>query len=344
MFLPATSSPHIRGRGHTNQLMHRLMLACVPAIVVSSLFFGIGPILNILLAMLFATGFEAAMLSLRQRSASFGLKDGSALVTGLLLGFALPPYSSWWLILVAVFFAIVFGKHLFGGLGQNPFNPAMVGYVVVLVSFPVAMTSWPAANGLSIADGLGKVFLGIEQADGWSQATVLDSLKNNQGLTLAELWADYQGFGWVSSSSSELINLALLAGGIYLLRKRVFTWHAPVGMLLSLGLMSLLFWNGNGSESNGSPLFHLFSGATMLGAFFIITDPVTSATSNHGRLVFGIGVGVLLYIIRAWGGYPDAVAFSVLIMNMCAPTIDYFTRPRTYGHRKAKRGFGTGGK
>lgn len=342
MFLPATSSPHIKHGGHTSKLMRHVMLATVPAILVASYFFGIGPLLNIVQAMLYAVIIEAIMLALRQRSASFAIKDGSALVTGLLLGLALPPFSSWWLILVAAGFAMVFGKHLFGGLGQNPFNPAMVGYVVVLISFPVAMTSWPVPHGISAADGLSHVFLGQPWADSWSQATVLDTLKNNQGLTLAELWSEYPDFGWFSSSTSELFNIALLLGGLYLLRRGVFTWHAPAGMLLALGVMSLLFWNGSGSGSNGSPLFHLLGGATMLGAFFIITDPVTSATSNQGRFIFGLGVGLLLYIIRTWGGYPDGVAFAVLIMNMCAPTIDHFTRPRTYGHRKAKRGFHSG--
>ncbi|MEQ0918690.1 RnfABCDGE type electron transport complex subunit D, partial [Pseudomonas aeruginosa] len=119
-------------------------------------------------------------------------------------------------------------------------------------------------------------------------------------------------------------------------------WHAPLGMLAGLFAMSLLFWNGSGSDSHGSPLFHLFSGATMLGAFFIVTDPVSGATSNRGRLVFGLGVGVLTYVIRTWGGYPDGVAFAVLLMNLAAPTIDYYTRPRTYGHRKAERGFKAG--
>ncbi len=140
----------------------------------------------------------------------------------------------------------------------------------------------------------------------------------------------------------ELVNLAFLAGGLFLLWRKLFTWHAPVGMLGGLFVMSLLFWNGSGSDSHGSPLLHLFSGATMLGAFFIVTDPVSGATSNRGRLVFGIGVGVLTYVIRAWGGYPDGLAFAVLLMNLAAPTIDAFTRPRTYGHKKPEQGFKAG--
>ena len=154
--------------------------------------------------------------------------------------------------------------------------------------------------------------------------------------------SDGVALGHFGGIGSEVVNLAFLAGGLFLLHKRLFSWHAPVGMLGALMLMSLVFWNGSGSDSNGSPLFHLLSGATMLGAFFIVTDPVSSATSPRGRLIFGAGVGVLVYVIRAWGGYPDGVAFGVLLMNLAAPTIDYYTRPRTYGHRKAERGFKLG--
>lgn len=342
MFLPHVSSPHSTNSNHTQLMMRKVLLAAVPGLLVSCYFFGLGPLLNVGLSLLFATAFESIILRLRHKPIAFHLNDGSVWVTALLLGLALPPFSPWWLVLVATGFAVVFGKQLFGGLGHNPFNPAMLGYVVALVSFPVDMTSWPAAHSVSSADGLAHVFLGTPWLDAWSQATVLDTLKNNPGLTLPELWQDFSGFGWLSSRSSEWTNLAFLLGGLYLLQQRIFTWHAPVGMLAALLVMSLVFWNGTGSASNGSPLFHLFSGATMLGAFFILTDPVTSATSTRGRLLFGLGAGVLVYVIRAWGGYPDAVAFSVLLMNLCAPTIDYFTRPRTYGQRKAKRGFNSG--
>lgn len=342
MFFPPQSSPHTTDKTHTNVLMLHVILATIPAFLVSSYFFGIGPLVNILLCSVFALTLEAIAIRLRKRTLSFALKDGSVLVTAVLLGLALPPFSSWWLVLIAISFAVLFGKHLFGGLGQNPFNPAMLGYVVVLVSFPVAMTSWPAPQTLNTSDALAHIFLGTPWLDAWSHATVLDTLKNNHSLTLQELWQDYPYFSWFSSASSQWTNLAFLLGGAYLLYQRVFTWHAPAGMLLALFVMSLLFWGGSGSASNGSPFFHLLSGATMLGAFFIITDPVTSATSNQGRFLFGLGTGLLIYIIRTWGGYPDAVAFSVLLMNLCAPTIDYFTRPRTYGHKKAKRGFNPG--
>ena len=339
MALPRITSPHAKGSNRTQQVMLQVMLATVPGILALTWLFGAGTLYNLLWASACALGFEAAILALRKRPLGFFLKDYSALVTAVLLALALPPYSPWWLTLIACGFAIVFGKQLYGGLGQNPFNPAMLGYVVVLISFPLEMTRWPAPHSVDLLGGLQQV-LGLAQLpDGWVQATALDALKVNKSLTMDELWQQNPAFGHFGGMASEAVNLAFLAGGLYLLHKRLFTWHAPLGMLAGL---ALLFWTGSGSDSHGSPLFHLLSGATMLGAFFIVTDPVSGATSNLGRLIFGIGVGVLVYVIRAWGGYPDAVAFAVLLMNLAAPTIDYYTRPRTYGHRKPSRGFKLG--
>jgi electron transport complex protein RnfD len=342
MALPRITSPHAKGSNRTQQVMLQVMLATVPGILALTWLFGAGTLFNLLWASACALGVEAAILALRKRPLGFFLKDYSALVTAVLLALALPPYSPWWLTLIACGFAIVFGKQLYGGLGQNPFNPAMLGYVVVLISFPLEMTSWPAPHSVGLLDGLQHI-LGIANLpDGWTQATALDALKINKSLTMDELWAQNPAFGYFGGRASEAVNLAFLAGGLYLLHKRLFSWHAPAGMLAGLFVMSLLFWNGSGSDSHGSPLFHLLSGATMLGAFFIVTDPVSGATSNLGRLIFGVGVGVLVYVIRAWGGYPDAVAFAVLLMNLAAPTIDYYTRPRTYGQRKPVRGFKLG--
>lgn len=342
MALPRITSPHAKGKNRTQLVMLQVLLATVPAIVALTWLFGIGTLINLLLASVFALGFEAAILRMRNRPVMFFLKDYSVIVTAVLLALALPPYSPWWLTLVATGFAVVFGKQLFGGLGQNPFNPAMLGYVVVLISFPVEMTSWPAPHSVGMLEGLQQILGLAALPDGWAQATALDVLKTNKSLTVDELWAQSAAFGHIGGNAVEIVNLAFLLGGLYLLRKRLFTWHAPVGMLAALAVMSLLFWNGSGSDSHGSPLFHLFTGATMLGAFFIVTDPVSGATSNLGRLIFGIGVGVLVYVIRAWGGYPDGVAFAVLLMNLCAPTIDYYTRPRSYGHSKPTRGFKLG--
>ncbi|UVE18836.1 RnfABCDGE type electron transport complex subunit D [Pseudomonas sp. LS44] len=342
MALPRITSPHTQGGNRTQGVMLQVLLATLPGVLALTWLYGFGTLINLLWASLVALGCEAAVLAARKRPVQLFLKDGSALVTAVLLALALPPFSPWWLTLIATAFAILFGKQLYGGLGQNPFNPAMVGYVVVLISFPLAMTSWPAPHSVGPLEALQRILGLVSQPDGWSQATALDVLKINHSLTVEELRARYPGFGGDGGRALGWINAAFLIGGLYLLYKRLFTWHAPVGMLAALMLMSLVFWNGSGSDSNGSPLFHLFSGATMLGAFFIVTDPVSGATSNLGRLIFGAGVGILVYIIRTWGGYPDGMAFGVLLMNLAAPTIDYYTRPRTYGHRKAERGFKIG--
>lgn len=341
MALPRITSPHTKGSNRTQKVMQQVLLATLPGVLTLTWLYGIGPLINLVWAGAVALGAEAAVLSLRKRPVRFFLTDGSALVTAVLLALALPPYSPWWLTCVACAFAIVFAKQLYGGLGQNPFNPAMVGYVVALISFPQEMTAWPTPHSVGMLEGIRHI-LGITALpDGWSQATALDVLKTNKSLTVEELWQS-PAFGLIGGRGAETVNLAFLAGGLFLLHKRLFGWHAPVGMLAALFVMSLLFWNGSGSDSNGSPLFHLFSGATMLGAFFIVTDPVSGATSNRGRLIFGAGVGILVYVIRTWGGYPDGVAFAVLLMNLAAPTIDYYTRPRTYGHSKPERGFKLG--
>ncbi len=341
MALPRITSPHAKGPSRTQRVMLLVLAATLPGVIVLTWLYGAGTLINMAWACAAALGFEAAILKLRQRPVGFFLRDGSVLVTAVLLALALPPYSPWWLTLIATGCAVVFGKQLYGGLGQNPFNPAMIGYVVVLISFPVEMTTWPVPHSVGLGAGLQHI-LGIASLpDGWTQATALDVMKVNKSLTIDELWSN-PAFGHFGGIGSEVVNLAFLAGGLFLLHKRLFSWHAPVGMLAALVVMSLVFWNGSGSDSNGSPLFHLLSGATMLGAFFIVTDPVSSATSSLGRLIFGVGVGILVYVIRAWGGYPDGVAFGVLLMNLAAPTIDYYTRPRTYGHRKAERGLKLG--
>jgi len=342
MALPRITSPHATGNQRTQRVMLQVLLATVPAVLVLTWLFGIGTLVNLLWASLVALGCEAAILAIRKRPITFYLKDGSALVTAVLLALALPPYAPWWLTLIAVGFAIIFGKQLYGGLGQNPFNPAMLGYVVVLISFPLPMTTWPAPHSVGMLAGIEHIWGLASLPDGWSQATALDSLKLNKSLTIHELWTQNPAFGRFGGQGVEWANLAFLLGGLYLLKQKLISWHAPVGLLAALAVMSLLFWNGSGSDSNGSPLFHLLSGATMLGAFFIVTDPVSGATSQLGRIIFGAGVGVLVYIIRTWGGYPDGMAFAVLLMNLAAPTIDYYSRPRTYGHRKAERGFKIG--
>jgi electron transport complex protein RnfD len=321
----------------TPAMMRLVVLATLPGITALTWFFGYGTLLNVLWASALALACEALALRLRRRAPLFHLRDGSALVTAVLLGIALPPATPWWLIAIGIGFAILIAKHLYGGLGHNPFNPAMVGYAVLLVSFPAQMNVWPAPAGAG-GELLGPLTallhsLGLgEPLDGFTMATPLDVFRHNQALLVEDLWAQYPQFGRWGGRGWEWVNLAFLGGGLLLLQRRLFSWHAPVAMLATLAVLAALFYDGGSSASGGSPLYHLFSGATMLGAFFIVTEPVTSASSERGRLLYGAGIGALVYIIRRWGGYPDAIAFAVLLMNFAAPLLDRYTLPRTYGH------------
>ncbi|MGQ9425951.1 electron transport complex subunit RsxD [Gilvimarinus sp. F26214L] len=347
--MPQITSPHAHSQNSTARIMQWVLLATVPGLAALTHFFGPGTLYNLVLAGVTALLCEAAMLKLRGRPIGFYLRDCSALVTAALLALALPPYCPWWIVVVGTATAIVLAKHLYGGLGYNPFNPAMVGYVVLLISFPVEMTTWAAPRSV-LAEGenlmgpisaLARIFLETP-VDAYSGATPLDLFKHQEGLTVQGIYeaepvfarAEWAGAGW------EWVNLGFLAGGLFLLYKKVFTWHTPVSMLATLGLMAAVFYDGGSSASGGSPLFHWLSGGTMLGAFFIATDPVTSATSRRGKLIFGACIGVLIYVIRSWGSYPDAVAFAVLLMNFAAPFIDYYTVPRSYGHARSRPGTG----
>lgn len=340
MSLLRITSPHAHGPNSTSRVMQTVLLATLPGIIVLTHFFGFGTIVNILWGCIVALVCEALALKLRGRPLGFYLGDFSAVVTAFLLCIALPPYSPWWLIAVGIASAILLAKHLYGGMGYNPFNPAMAGYVVLLISFPVQMTSWAppitAGEVPGIIEALKACFLPAA-FDGATMATPLDVLRQNNSLLMEDLWAANPQFGRWGGIGWEWVNIAFLAGGAWLLYKRIFTWHAPVAMLLALAAMAALFYDGGSSGSGGSPLFHLLSGATMFGAFFIVTDPVTSAVSVRGRLIYGALIGVLIYTIRVRGNYPDAVAFAVLIMNFAAPFIDYYTQPRTYGHAKKER-------
>lgn len=335
MSLIRISSPHAHGSISTAFVMRQVLFATAPGIAVLTYFFGFGTLVNVLWACAVGVACETLALTLRGHSPGFYLKDYSVLVTSVLLGIALPPYAPWWLLAVGVASAVLMAKHLYGGLGYNPFNPAMVGYVVLLISFPQQMTTWAAPRGLAEVPGLWQALQACFQPtsfDAVTMATPLDVLRQNNSLLLEDLWQQTAQFGRWAGIGWEWANLAFLAGGLWLLYRRIFTWHAPVAMLATLTLMAAVFYDGGSSASGGSPLFHLLSGATMFGAFFIITDPVSSAVSVRGRLVFGALIGLLVYLIRVWGNYPDAVAFAVLIANFAAPFIDHYTQPRSYGH------------
>lgn len=349
MIIATSSSPHTHkgSARNANVLMLEVLLATLPGLIALTWFFGWGNFVNLIWCCLLAVGMEAAVIKLRGRPVTFYLKDMSAIVTAVLLALAIPPYTPFWVSAIGIFFAIVVAKHLYGGLGYNPFNPAMVGYVVLLLSFPVQMTQWAAPATLlpegqhlpGLVEAISLIFGSSNGLDAITAATPLDLLKQNSSLLLDQFHAANPVFSEANFNTLgfEWVSLGFLAGGIYLLFRKVFTWHAPVGMLAALAILPLFFYDGGSSASKGSSWFHLMSGATMLGAFFIITDPVSGATSNLGRLCFGVGVGILVFIIRSWGSYPEAVAFAVMLMNFAAPTIDYYTQPRTYGHTERKK-------
>lgn len=342
------SSPHAHSKRSTAELMKWVAICALPGLVVQSYFFGWGTLIQLSLAIILALALEAGVMKLRKRSPALALRDYSALVSAWLLAVAIPPLSPWWVITIGILFAIIVAKQLYGGLGQNPFNPAMVAYVVLLISFPVQMTSWLAPHQLapesvSFVDSLSLIFTGFNQdglslqqirtgIDGMTMATPLDAFKTalhggqsvSEALSLPQ-FSGLAGIGW------DWVNLAYLAGGLWLIKLRVINWHIPVAFLSGMVITSLaLMLLAPGTSA--SPIIHLLSGATMLGAFFIATDPVSASTTNTGRLIYGVFIGSLVVIIRSWGGFPDGVAFAVLLANMCVPLIDYYTKPRTYGH------------
>ncbi|QIK37823.1 electron transport complex subunit RsxD [Caldichromatium japonicum] len=341
MTQPIISSPHVPRINRVNRVMAEVLVGLIPGVVALTWVFGWGTLINIALASLFAVMAESAVMLLRRRSPWVALRDLSALVTAALFAIAVPPSLPWWLTLLGIVFAIVIVKQLYGGLGYNSFNPAMAAYVFLLISYPVAMTAWIAPEGLGsdrlgFADSLQLILTGtLPQGLHWdaiSSATPLDHLRGrlDLGHTIDQIaqgptWGILGGHGW------EWVNLGFLIGGIYLLARRIITWHVPIALLIGLAALSTLFW-AFAPQTHASPWFHLFSGATMLGAFFIATDPVTGCTTQRGQIIFGACIGAIVYIIRTWGGYPDAIAFAVLLMNIAAPMIDYYTQPRVFGH------------
>lgn len=332
-------APHFPSRTTVGGVMRQVIYALLPALAAQTWFFGAGVLLQVALASLFALGFEAAMLALRGKPLRLYLGDGSALVTALLFAVCLPPLAPWWIALVGMLFAIVIAKHLFGGLGHNLFNPAMVGYVVVLVSFPQAMTAWTAPAG-SLAPGLTEaalaIFAGIAPGgaawDAVTSATPLD-LARTAVASGESVDAARQGpaFGTLGGRGWEWIACWYALGGLWLIWRRIIGWQVPLAVIGTVLGLGLALWLADPAR-NLSPVEHLFSGAVMVGAFFIATDPVSGCASNRGRLLFGAGVGLITLVIRRWGAYPDGLAFAVLLMNLFAPLIDRYTRPRIYGH------------
>ena len=336
------SSPFITQPSSVSQIMLRVLIALIPGIALYVWYFGPAILVSIALASIAALATEAVMLKLRNRPIKPFLSDNSALLTAWLLALSIPPLAPWWMVVVGTAFAIAVSKHLYGGLGNNPFNPAMIGYAVLIISFPVHMTHWitPHALGgteLSFGEQLNYIFNAVLPTgltlDAVTMATPLDTLKTqlHLGLSVNDI-RDMPIYGRLAGKGSEMVAIGFAIGGLYLLFIRIISWHLPVAFLAALFATAGVFHLID-PVHYVTPLFHWFSGAAMLGAFFILTDPVTSPTTAKGKLIFAFGAGLLTYLIRAFGGFPDGMAFATLLMNICVPLIDAWTQPKVFGKK-----------
>jgi len=333
MFPPA---PYLLKDVSVSQVMIQVCVALIPGIAAYAWLVGPAILVQLVIATLAALAAEAVMLHLQKKPQAIFLSDGSAIVTAWLIALTFPPLAPWWLVATGTAFAIVVAKHLYGGLGQNPFNPAMVAFAVCIVAFPALMSQWPNVGlELPFVDQV-NVILGLApRVDALSGATPLDAMKTalklgDGSVDVAKLLANQDIYGNFAGRGWEWVAAGYLLGGLWLWQRKLITWHVPVAFIGALLAISGALWLYQPAQF-ASPLFHLFSGGAMIGAFFIATDPVSGCTTPRGKLIFGAGAGLLAYIIRVFGGYPDGVAFAVLLMNLCAPVIDLLTQPRIFG-------------
>ncbi|GBE14921.1 MAG TPA: RnfABCDGE type electron transport complex subunit D [Proteobacteria bacterium] len=319
-------SPHLRSPKTIETAMYGVIVALVPAAGVGVYFFGLNAVRVIAVSIIGCLIFEGLVLRLRGKGLST-LKDGSAILTGLLLAMNLPSSSPVWMVLIGSSVAILVGKQVYGGLGYNPFNPALVARVFLLISFPVAMTSWPEPGAFSLS------------LDTVTKATPLGAIKTNLLLhgnvgDIAHMSLLDPFMGRMGGSLGEVSAIALLLGGIFLLARGVITWHIPGSFLATVFGMTGLFWLIN-PQKYASPFLHLVTGGLLLGAIFMATDYVTSPVTTSGMIMFGVGCGAITVFIRLFGGYPEGVSFAILLMNSLTPIIDRYTRPRVFGYSPA---------
>lgn len=342
------SSPHMHGGDSIRATMLSVIIALLPAAGMAVWLFGWLAFLVITTSILACLFTEFAALKMMGRPAA-PLLDGSAALTGLLLALTLPAYLPWWMVVIGAVFAILLGKQLYGGLGYNPFNPALAARVILLISFPLNMTAWiMPMSGVheldlyNLSDALDLFLFGPEAIskalDTITMASPLGHVKTglSQGIPINEALTAYNYsyfnafIGFEAGSLGETSALALFIGGIYLLARHTITWHIPVAYIGTVMALAAIF-NQIDPAHYTTPLFHMLAGGLILCAFFMATDPVSSPVTASGRIVFGIGCGVITYAIRTWGGYPEGAMFAVLLMNCTVPLIDHYFRPRVYG-------------
>ncbi|MDR1848801.1 MAG: RnfABCDGE type electron transport complex subunit D [Zoogloeaceae bacterium] len=330
------SAPYLHRPVSIQRSMNLVLLALLPGILAYLLLIGPALVVQIFIASVSALLFEGVLLYWRGKPVKERLHDHSALVTAWLIALTFPPLSPWWLTVIGVFFAIVIAKQLYGGLGQNPFNPAMIAFAVCIIAFPALMSQWPAQGlTLSFSRQVEIIFGFAPHLDALTSATPLDAIKtalktdvlhdNVQELLMSQnLYGTFAGRGW------EWVTTAYLCGGIFLLIMGVISWHVPLAFIVSMSALALVCWLVDPTRF-ADPLFHLFSGGAILGAFFIATDPVSGCATPRGKLIFGAGAGLLAYLIRVFGSFPDGIAFAVLLMNLTAPLLDLYCQPRVFG-------------
>ena len=318
--LTVAHSPHQFGDGSVQKIMYRVLFALVPAFAVSLVFFGLGALIVAGVAVVSCLAFEYLIARFIIKTKPT-LWDGSAAVTGVLLAFNVPSNLPVWMIIIGSLVAIGIAKMSFGGLGKNPFNPALAGRVFLLVSFPAQMTSWPVVGTR------------MNYLDATTGATPLGIIKEGvqNGQPVSELLAEIPEYpqmllGNMSGSLGEISALALLLGGLFLLWKKVITWHIPVSIIGTVLLFTGILWGIN-PEKYADPLFHLLAGGIMLGALFMATDMVTSPMTSVGQIIFGVGIGLITVLIRVFGAYPEGVSFAILIMNAFVPLINKYVKP-----------------
>lgn len=323
-------SPHIHGNDSIKRNMYGVIIALLPALLVSFYYFGVGAAVVCITSVVSCVFFEWAINCYLLRNRNLSVLDGSAVITGLLLGFNLPSNIPVWIVVIGSLVAIGIGKMTFGGLGCNPFNPALVGRCFLLVSFPAQMTSWPVAgqqwhymDAVTEATPLSI----MKEAAKTGDATVLEKLPDSLSMILGNNGAAFGG-----GSIGEVCALALLAGLAYMLWRNIITWHIPISILLTIfafsGILHIV------DSSYADPMTVLFSGGVMLGAIFMATDYVTSPMTHTGQIIYGVSIAVLTIVIRNWGAYPEGMSFAILVMNAFTPLINMYVRPKRFGENR----------
>lgn len=326
-----STSPHAHSGASVQRIMLDVVIALVPALGAATWFFGLDALRLTVTCIAACVITEWLCRKAMKRDA--GITDLSAVVTGILLAFNLPPQLPTWMAVVGSIFAVGIAKQLFGGIGYNPFNPALVGRVVLLISFPVAMTQWSQWQIPCPAEGMEAITTATPL--GLTKTALVTSGTIPYQLCPGMIWQMF--IGDINGCVGEVSVLALLLGGAYMLYRKVITWHTPGAFIATVAVLSALLWVINPTQ-NMPPHFHLLAGGLMLGAIFMATDMVTSPVTKKGMLVFGVGCGLLTMVIRRWGGYPEGVSFAILLMNAVTPLINTATRPRVFGHaRKAAK-------